>query len=245
MRAEWGWMQISTEQDGFGAGDGVETRRDGDVVRGGWGPVGGWRRAEEGGNKGVSLDGFPRPPFYRTPTCPVSALAYLRGRGLRPWAQSVLSVAGAATSPASPAAPLAASRRIRAETGPCASPGGRRGPAVLRARPRAPPFARRAGTRTERWGQEDAPSPAPPGASESGSLGLRGQERKLLLSLLSDPLTGIGKERPGSPRGIRFCPENAPPPSDCDFLGAEMCRSACVPRETCLLGVDSPGTFVD
>lgn len=134
--------------------------------------------------------GFHDPPFYRTPISPVSALAYLRGRGLRPWAQSVLSAAGAATSPASPAAPLAASRRIRAETSPSASPGGRRAPAILRARPRAPPFARRAGTRTEEagWGGgwrcsgrspaqrvgEPFARPAPP-------------EKKHLLSLLTQP----------------------------------------------------------
>lgn len=133
--------------------------------------------------------GFHDPPFYRIPISPVSALAYLRGRGLRPWAQSVLSAAGAATSPASPAAPLAASRRIRAETSPCASPGGRRAPAILRARPRAPPFARRAGTRAEEAGgggwrcsgrspaqrvRERFARPAPP-------------EKKLLLSLLIQP----------------------------------------------------------
>lgn len=59
MGAERGWVQISTEQDGFRAGDGVETRKDGDVSRGGWGQVGGWRRTEEGGNEGVSLAGFP------------------------------------------------------------------------------------------------------------------------------------------------------------------------------------------
>lgn len=125
--------------------------------------------------------GFHDPPFYRIPISPVSALAYLRGRGLRPWAQSVLSAAGAATSPASPAAPLAASRRIRAETSPCASPGGRRAPAILRARPRAPPFARRAGTRAEEAGGGgrggDAPAAAPPSASGSGSLGLRRRKK--------------------------------------------------------------------
>lgn len=53
----WGGVQILT-YDGFRAGNSVE-RRVGGVDGGGWGQVRGWRRTEEGGNKGVSLDGFP------------------------------------------------------------------------------------------------------------------------------------------------------------------------------------------
>lgn len=72
---------------------------------------------------------------------------------LQPWAQSQMSAPGAATSPASPAAALAASRRIRAETSPCAPPGGQRVPDGLRARPRTPPCVRVAGTRTQKHGR--------------------------------------------------------------------------------------------
>lgn len=81
-------------------------------------------RKGEGEKRGYLLMGFHDPRCAPAPISLVSGITYLQGLGLRPWAQSVLSAAGAATSSASPAAPLAASRRIRAETSPCAPPGG-------------------------------------------------------------------------------------------------------------------------
>lgn len=111
------------------------------------GQVGGCRWTEESGIKGgaagwASETGFCYPTGY--PRSP-----YLEELGLQPRAQSQMSAPGAATSLASPAAPLAASRRIRAETSPCAPPGGQRVPGGLRARPRTPPCVREAGTRTQ------------------------------------------------------------------------------------------------
>lgn len=136
--------------------------------------------------------GFHDPRSTPTPISLLFALAYLQGLGLRPWVQSVLSAAGAATSPESPAAPLAASRRIRAETSPCASPGGQRAPDTLRARPRAPPFARRAGTRTlEEQGRMFPRLPSPPGALGSNCRAWTREKNRLLFAQTHGPLCGL------------------------------------------------------
>lgn len=116
----------------------------------GMGQVGGCRWTGESGIEGgasgwASATGFCYPTGCRRSP-------YLQELRLQPWAQSQMSAPGAATSLASPAAPLAASRRIRAETSPCAPPGGQRVPGGLRARPRTPPCVRGAGTRIQQHG---------------------------------------------------------------------------------------------
>lgn len=106
---------------------------------GGWGRSGdadGLRRAE---SQGCRSTGFRYPDLLPTG---YQRSPYLQELRLQPRAQSQMSAAGAATSPAFPAATLAASHRIRAETSPCAPPGGQRVPDCLRARPRTPPFVR-------------------------------------------------------------------------------------------------------
>lgn len=113
----------------------------------GMGQVGGCRWTEERGIEGGAAGLASATGFCYPTGCPRSP--YLQELRLQPWVQSQMSAPGAATSLASPAAPLAASRRIRAETSPCAPPGGQRVPGGLRARPRTPPSVRGAGTRTQ------------------------------------------------------------------------------------------------
>lgn len=117
----------------------------------GMGQVGGCRWTGESRIEGGAAGWASATGFCHSTGCPRSP--YLQELRLQPWAQSQMSAPGAATSPASPAAPLAASRRIRAETSPCAPPGGQRVPGGLRARPRTPPCVRGAGTRSQqhRW----------------------------------------------------------------------------------------------
>lgn len=88
----------------------------------GMGQVGGCRWTEEGGIEGGAAGWASATGFCYPTGCPRSP--YLQELRLQPWAQSQMSAPGAATSLASPAAPLAASHRIRAETSPCAPPGG-------------------------------------------------------------------------------------------------------------------------
>lgn len=127
---------------------------------------------------------FHDPRCAPTPISPVPGITYLQGLGLRPWAQSVLSAAGAATSSASPAAPLAASRRIRAETSPCAPPGGGapRHPAC--ASPRHSLRARNGDQ--EYWRRRKEGCSARPRPAHRDRFAEPGRE-KPLLSLLTDP----------------------------------------------------------
>lgn len=133
--------------------------------------------------------GFHDPRCAPTPISPVSGITYLQGLGLRPWAQSVLSAAGAATSSASPAAPLAASRRIRAETSPCAPPGGGapRHPAC--ASPRHSLRARNGDQDAGGGGRRDAPR-GPARRVGIGSQNLGGESLFFLFSPTQGPLCG-------------------------------------------------------